>query len=179
MAGDRPADRRRRAAAATEATGGRVGVAPWGAAGYLVTPRTGPARHVPDLDRLAACLLPHLRRPHPLPECPACPHEAARHRVDLPAEPDPQRLAVWAALAGAHRGAGPLRIEIQVPGAPPPPASAALEHPSDGAPVRVRPGGTARPCVVLCGPHAGEFAADLRRHLGTVRRHDASAAPAG
>ncbi|MFL4906789.1 hypothetical protein ACJ6WF_27255 [Streptomyces sp. MMS24-I2-30] len=179
LAGDRPADRRRRAAAAAEAAGGRVGVAPWGAAGYLVTPRTGPPRHVPDLDRLAACLLPHLRRHHPLPECPACPHEAERHRVGLPADPDPQRLAVWAALAGAHGGAGRLRIEIHVPRAPLLSASATPEHPSDDAPVRVRPGSPARPAVVLCGPHAVEYADHLRRHLSTVPRRDASAAAAG
>src|ERR671934_3150449 len=83
MAGDRPADRRRRATAAGQATGGRVKVSPWGAAGYLVTPRTGPPRALPDLDHLAACLLPHLHLP--MPRCCPCPHGEERHRVRLSA----------------------------------------------------------------------------------------------
>jgi hypothetical protein len=136
LAGDRPADRRRRATAAAEATGGRVKVTPWGAAGYLAAPRTGPPRSVPDLDSLAHSLLPHLRAPLlprlrpplrpllqptlPLPGGHPCPPEAEGHRVGLPADTDLQRLAVGAALAAAHGGAGPLTVEIHVhrPGVP-------------------------------------------------------------
>jgi hypothetical protein len=215
LAGDRPADRRRRATAAAEATGGRVKVTPWGAAGYLAAPRTGPPRSVPDLDSLAHSLLPHLRAPLlprlrpplrpllqptlPLPGGHPCPPEAEGHRVGLPADTDLQRLAVGAALAAAHGGAGPLTVEIHVhrpgvpvdapgvpghaPGAlpsaasrtptgPSSPVPPAHEHPRDrsGVRLRVHRGGTAEPTVLLHGPHAEEYGAFLLCHLAGARR---------
>lgn len=165
VAGDRPADRRRRAMAAGQATGGRIKVSAWGAAGYLVTPMTGPLRAFPDLEHLAIGLLPHLHLA--MPGCRSCRHGEERHLVSLPADTDRQHLAVWAALATAHRGAGRLTIEIHAPCSAPFHTAPAPPDPSDRPPVRVYSSSTAQPSVLLYGPHAEAYAAHLLDHLGT------------
>jgi hypothetical protein len=168
LAGDRPADRRRRAMAAGQATGGRVKVSAWGAAGYVATPRTGPPRAFPDLEHLAVGLLPHLHLA--MPDCRSCRHSEERRLVSLPADTDRQRLAVWAALATAHRGAGRLTIEIHAPRPAPFHAGSEPPDPSERPPVCVCAGSTAQPSMLLYGPHAEEYAANLEDHLGTDSR---------
>jgi hypothetical protein len=164
LAGDRPADRRRRANAAGQAAGQRVKVSPWGAAGYLLAPRTGPIRSFPGLDSLAAGLLPHLRLRMPM--CNPCRHREGEHLTSLLADTDRQRLAVWSALATAHRRAGRLTIEIHSPFHRPVGNSRTPQLPSDDRhPVQIFPTRAARPSVLLRGPHAEEYAASLLDYL--------------
>jgi hypothetical protein len=164
LAGDRPAHRRRRAAAAAGATGGRVKVVPWGAAGYLLTPRTGPISACPTLDALALALLEHLSRP--LPACDPCHHPAEQRLVCLPAETDIQRLAVWSALATARPGTAPLTIDLHAPGRRGPCGTTA-PHPvrSGHHRIRVLPTAATRPSVLLRGPHGARHEAHLRAYL--------------
>jgi hypothetical protein len=124
LAGGSPAAQRRRADVAEHLTGGRVRVRPWGPAGYLLQPRTAPARVLDSLEPLAAALHPHLRPG--LPTCRSCAHAPVRREVALSAADDLQRLAVWVALVRtgtgvdvhAHRGspvvlvAGPHADEV-------------------------------------------------------------------
>src|SRR6478752_6998924 len=108
LAGASPAARRRRAELAEQLTGGRVTVRPWGPAGYLLQPRTGPARVLDSLEPLAAALHPHLRPG--LPTCGSCAHDPARREVSLSATDDVQRLAVWVALVRTGTGTG---VDVQ------------------------------------------------------------------
>jgi hypothetical protein len=112
VAGDRPVDRRRRATAAAVLTGGRVQVRPWGAAGYVVRPPTGPAQTCDDLDGLAARLWRHVRRPPPV--CRTCSHPAEQVAVALTEDCDRQRLVVELALA-RHAARGRLDLTVGDP----------------------------------------------------------------
>lgn len=163
LAGDRPADRRRRAAAAAQAADGRVKVTPWGSAGYLLAPTTGPIRTCPDLDALALGLLPHLRLP--MPACSPCHHPGDQHLVNLPTGTDRQRLAVWSALAAAHRHAGPLTIEIHTCRPGPPSSTPTSAVVPDHHRVRVSRTGAARPNMLLRGPHAAQYGNHLLNYL--------------
>lgn len=163
VAGNRPADRRRRAAAAGQATGGRLKVRPWGAAGYLLSPRTGPMRTFPSLQPLAATLLPHLRLDMPL--CGSCHHREVRRLVRLPPETDMQRLVVWSALATANGCAGGLTIEIHAGYENRSEGSQALPISAEHNLIRVLPVDTPHPSVVLSGPHAEQYAANLVNYL--------------
>lgn len=102
LAGGSPADLRRRAQVAEDLAGGRVRVRPWGPAGYLLQPRTSPARAVASLDPLAAALHRHLRPG--LPTCRPCASTAEGCEVRLPPVYDVQRLAVWVALVRGGTG---------------------------------------------------------------------------
>ncbi|MGW5285121.1 hypothetical protein ACWERI_37750 [Streptomyces collinus] len=165
LAGDSLAHRRRRAAAAARATGGRVKVTPWGAAGYLLTPRTGPIGTCPTLDALALALLEHLSRP--LPSCGPCHHPDEQRLVRLPADTDIQRLAVWAALATARPGTAPLTLDIHAPGGPGPFGNTAPNSVrSDHHRIRVLRTAATRPSVLLRGPHGPLYEAHLLAHLG-------------
>ncbi|MER6473160.1 hypothetical protein [Streptomyces collinus] len=164
LAGDRPAHRRRRAAAAARATGGRVKVTPWGAAGYLLTPRTGPISTCPTLDALALALLKHLS--NPLPACGPCHHPAEQRLVCLPADTDLQRLAVWSALATARPGAAPLTVDIHAPGPQDPYSDTAHPVCSDHHRIHVLRTAATRPSVLLRGPHGPRHEALLRCYLG-------------
>lgn len=165
LAGDSPADRRRRAATAGRATGGRVHVRPWGAAGYVAALPSRPTQTHRTLDALARALLPYTSIG--LPICPACPHRSERELVELPDRYDPQGLVVWSAFASAASRSKLFIDILDVTELRITTVASADEH----TPMKTRKthrGATPACWVLLTGTHAGDYAASLEQYLRGV-----------
>ncbi|WP_031464248.1 hypothetical protein [Sciscionella sediminilitoris] len=105
LVGEGPRAGRALAAAATRATGARITVRTWGAAGFVSQARTAPLRTHPNLESLCHALLPALRLGLPEPAG----SMARRLVVPLPGEVDVPGLTVWSALA-ASSGAASIAL---------------------------------------------------------------------